>query len=75
LALADANKLVQALLHLAQTGEGSIRPIQGYKNTFRLEEADTRAEVWVVQSESKLQVIRVFYRQAGYKTKGRTRRT
>ena len=69
----DAAALEQALLLLAQTGQGDIVPMIGYANGFRLRVGKTRAEFYVNQKNQILGVTRVFYRQEGYKTKGRSR--
>ena len=70
----DADALEQTLVQLAQTGQGDIVPMIGYINGFRLRVGKTRAEFYVNQKDQILGVTRVFYRQEGYKTKGRSRR-
>ena len=74
LSIEDSERIQVALQSVALTGEGQIKPLEGYQDVFRLEVADTRAEFWVIKTASLMQVIRVFYRQEGYSTKGRKRR-
>ncbi len=74
LAKTDGNALQEDLEILALTGIGQIEPLEGTKRVFKLRSGRTRAEFIVIQTEHCLTVIRVFYRQEGYKTKGRSRR-
>ncbi|NJK43422.1 MAG: hypothetical protein HC933_03395 [Pleurocapsa sp. SU_196_0] len=74
LAIRDAVAMRTALELLARTGDGDIKVLEGAPDIFRLRVRQTRAEFTVVHRARSLTVIRVFYRQEGYKTKGRSRR-
>jgi mRNA-degrading endonuclease RelE of RelBE toxin-antitoxin system len=74
LAKKDSDSLRAALDTLAISGIGDIEPLTGFEGVFKLRSGRTRAEFIVVQLDHLLTVIRVFYRQEGYKTKGRSRR-
>jgi mRNA-degrading endonuclease RelE of RelBE toxin-antitoxin system len=74
LATRDALTMRTKIDTVALTGEGDFRVLEGYENVFRLRAGRTRPEFVVVKTERTLTVIRVFYRQEGYRTKGRSRR-
>ncbi len=70
----DGDVLQKAIEILAITGLGDIKPLKARSGVFRIRSGQTRAIFFVVQHDQVLTIIRVFYRQEGYKTKGRSRR-
>jgi mRNA-degrading endonuclease RelE of RelBE toxin-antitoxin system len=70
----DADILKTDLEILARTGLGEIEPLEDTKGVFRLRSGRTQAEFFVMQQDHILTVIRIFYHQQGYGTKGRSRR-
>ncbi len=70
----DAVAVREALGELALTGLGDVRPLAGSKESFRLRVGKVRIEFYVEPDVQLLVATRIFYRQEGYKTKGRSRR-
>jgi mRNA-degrading endonuclease RelE of RelBE toxin-antitoxin system len=71
---ADALRMRTAIDGLAFSGVGDFRALEGYPNVVRLRVGSMRAEFIVLKTKGTLTVIRVFYQQDGYRTKGRSRR-
>ncbi len=74
LASHDALGVKRQLDELALTGLGDVKPLRGSKDYFRLRVGQVRIEFYVELPVHLLVVVRIFYRQEGYKTKGRSRR-
>jgi mRNA-degrading endonuclease RelE of RelBE toxin-antitoxin system len=74
LASHDALSVKRNLDELAFSGIGDIKPLSGSRDYFRLRVGQVRVEFYVEPTVQLLVVVRVFYRQEGYKTKGRSRR-